>query len=245
MSKSKLFTYESINTNSKQILTNNKMIPNIADIMATNCSMNLMVLVYEHWTSSYHRVTQIEYNSKSGNITLTLDTCPTQKVGDAASGNRFYLLNNMELLTMDNQFYYNESSMELSVLTKATITDEMSVLLPQDIEILTIKGTSANAKVERMRFEGLTLKFSKIDFSVALGGTDQSAAFLKTATVHTINVADVIFDGVNVTDTGGYAVWFDQGSYNCAMMTGMISDLGAGGIRIGANQGMSYMLYLP
>ena len=74
MSKSKLFTYDSINTKSKQILTNSTMISNIAAIMATNYSMNLMALVYEHWTSSYHFVTNIDYEAKSGQITITLHT---------------------------------------------------------------------------------------------------------------------------------------------------------------------------
>ena len=74
MSKSKLLTYDSINTSTKQIMTNNKMIPNIQAIMATNYSMNLMVLVYEHWTSSYHLVIKIDYDSSSGKITLTLHT---------------------------------------------------------------------------------------------------------------------------------------------------------------------------
>ena len=67
---------------------------------------------------------------------------------------------------------------------------------------------------------------------------DQSVAFLKTATVHTMNVDDVVFGGVNVSQTGGYGVWFDEGSYNCAFMNGMVSELGAGGVRFGANAGL-------
>ena len=74
MAKSKLLTYDSISTSNKQIMTNDKTIPNIAAIMATNYSMNLMVLVYEHWTSSYHYVKTIDYTSSSGKITLTLAT---------------------------------------------------------------------------------------------------------------------------------------------------------------------------
>ena len=36
---------------------------------------------------------------------------------------------------------------------------------------------------------------------------------MKTATVHTMNVDNIVFDNVNITGTGGYGLWFDQGSY--------------------------------
>ena len=141
---------------------------------------------------------------------------------------------------MDKQFYYNQSSMDLYLLINETLDDTKEVLLPQDVEILSIKGVSSSNKVERMRFEGLSVKYSKIDFSSCLSGTcmDQSVAFLKTATVHTMNVDGIVFDGVNITDTGGYGIWFDEGSYDCAFMNGQVANLGAGGIRIGANAGL-------
>ena len=150
----------------------------------------------------------------------------------------------MELLTKDNQFYYNQTSMELSVLTKQTLTEKMAVLLPQNIEILTVNGTSSNAKVKRMRFEGLTIQFSKPDFSVCLSGTCTGfAGGCNTATVRTMNVDDVVFDGVNITDTGGYGIWFDQGSYDCKFINGLVSNSASGGIRIGANKGTNIFFF--
>ena len=129
--------------------------------------------------------------------------------------------------------------MDLYLLTNQTITTQ-TVLLPQDVEIVTVKGASSSSKVEKMRFEGLHLKYSASDFSACLAGTcmDQSVAFLKTATLHTTNVDNVVFDGVNVSETGGYGVWLDAGSYNSKFINGRVHNLGAGGIRVGVNAGI-------
>jgi hypothetical protein len=35
---------------------------------------------------------------------------------------------------------------------------------------------------------------------------------------------------------GGYAVWFDQGSFNNTIESSVVQDVGAGGVRIGTNQ---------
>eukprot|EP01083_Nonionella_stella_P007294 21102_1 len=239
MSKSMVLTYNFVNIPSKSIVTNTTMIPNIADIMSTDYSMNLMVLVYEHWTSSYHQVKNIDYVPSSGRITLTLNTCPSQYVNDAASGNRFYLLNNVHLLRNNNQFYYNRTNMNLYLLTNATITTSEPVRFAKDAEVITMKGESADNKVERIMLKGLHLKYSAIDFNDCLAGVcmDQSASFLQTATVHTMNVYGIILDSVDVSQTGGYAIWLDEGTTNTQVINSKIYHVGAGGIRIGVHSG--------
>eukprot|EP01083_Nonionella_stella_P066551 175316_1 len=238
MSKSKLLTYEYVNVSAKQMITNHNTIPNIQAIMSTDYSMHLMVLIYEHWTSSYHYVQKIDYVSGTGVITLTLDTCPGM-VNDASSGYRFYLLNNEELLSMNDQFYYNQSNMNLHLLTNKTLTTDTSVLFAKDIEIVSIKGTSPIAKVERLLLRGLRLKYSAIDFSSCFSGTcqTQSVAFLNTATLHTMNADHIILDGVHVKYSGGYGVWLDEGTTNTQFVNGLVQHLGGGGIRIGVNTG--------
>ena len=97
-----------------------------------------------------------------------------------------------------------------------------------------INGTSSNDKVERIRFVGLSIKYSKIDFSSCLPSSCDGGqvGFLTKATVHTSNVHGVIFD---------HALRIDQGSYNPEFINGKVNNLGADGIRVGATKGMNFM----
>eukprot|EP01083_Nonionella_stella_P129119 391557_1 len=90
-----------------------------------------------------------------------------------------------------------------------------------------------------MIFKNIHLKYSNIDFTDCFSGTcmAQSVAFLKTATLHSINVDNIIFDGVNVSETGGYGVWLDVGTTNSKFINGKVHNVGAGGIRVGVNAG--------
>merc|ERR1712176_746117 len=115
---------------------------------------------------------------------------------------------------MSQQFFYNHSSMDLYLLTNASLTASDTVVFAKETEILIVSGTSSTEKVERMMFEDLQFQYSAIDFSACLAGScmDQSASFLSTATVHTMNANSIVFDGVHVSEPGGYGVWLDHGT---------------------------------
>ena len=233
MAKSPLLTYKSVDPSAKTLTTDTTMLPDIAAILASNYSMSLMVLIYEHWTSSYHRVRHIDRDADSETITLTLSTAPSQYVNDAASGKRFYLVNSAALLSSSDSFYFNASTLDLCVATEAEQSVQR-VLFATDAEVLQVQGAA------RMQFRALHVRYSAADFAACLSSTcmAQSAAFLQTATVHVSDAQQVVFDGVNVTYTGGYAVWLDRGTRDSRFVNGRVQNVGAGGIRVGVNAGL-------
>eukprot|EP01084_Bolivina_argentea_P076355 138374_1 len=237
ISKSPLYKYIYLNSTSKIIETDNKNITIIDKLLSTNFSNDLLTLVYEDWTSSYHFINNIQYNSLTGKINITLKTSPVTWVNDPGSGSRFYLINNPQLLTTPNTFYYNRTSFDLFILlNQSNISNNDYIRIPKNVELLSIKSNWTTKKVERILFRNLHFAYTAPDFSTCFNsscmGPGQSAADLPTATIHTVNVDSILFDNVNISHTGGYALWFDSGSINCYYKNSKITDLGAGGIRI-------------
>ena len=65
----------------------------------------------------------------------------------------------------------------------------------------------------------------------------QSANFLTDAAIHLTNVSGVTLHNITVQHTGGYAVWFDVGSRDSQLEYSTLTDLGAGGVRVGPASG--------
>jgi hypothetical protein len=62
---------------------------------------------------------------------------------------------------------------------------------------------------------------------------DQSASFLTTATLHWQHSSSISLSNVTVQHVGGYAIWADEGSHDMLISRCTMTDLGAGGARIG------------
>eukprot|EP01084_Bolivina_argentea_P280360 479461_1 len=246
LSKSSLYTYTNYDINHKIITTNTKMISveNINMILSSNYSNNMMVILYESWTMSYHLIKSIDYDISSGIIKINLETGPYKGLPGGASGNRFYLINNGQYDGFhDYSFYYNITTNNLDIWVPNSINPNdknNNIYFGKDIEIINIIGNNTNNKVERLKFLNLNVKYSAIDFSSCFtlySGScqNQSAAFLSSATIQTIYSSNIHFINVNISLTGGYSVWFNYGSNNCSYSNSYLNNSGAGGIRIGVN----------
>eukprot|EP01084_Bolivina_argentea_P257763 434347_1 len=122
LSHSVIYTYKYFNISTGIIITNTNMISHQTIINIINSDYianNLMAVIYEQWTASIHPISSIIYDSKSGDINITLSTLPNNNIScctnNKESGNRFYLINNYYLL-QNNSFYYNFTTKDLYIL---------------------------------------------------------------------------------------------------------------------------------
>eukprot|EP01084_Bolivina_argentea_P286254 491030_1 len=234
MSHTTILQYEYLDINTSTIQTNKTVIPNIENILATNYSMNMIAVVYEAFEDSHHQVKYIQYNPINNKINITLNIGPHKSGTSGASGNRFYLMNNYQLFSNQNQFYYNKTTHTLYImLSNAYNPNEMEIIYAKQMEIL-----SMNSNAKRLIFRNLNIEYSDVDFidCFASNCQTQSATFLATATVHITYSQYIIFQNVYIQHTGGYSIWFDKGSKNCYFDHNMVYDSGCGGVRIGNNQ---------
>ena len=110
-----------------------------------------------------------------------------------------------------------------------------SAVAPQLVELVRTDGSSAAGVALR----NINFSFAAADFSACIGGTcdAQSASFLTTAAVHFENASGVQLTGVDVSHVDGNAVWVGAGSRNVAIDRLHVTDVGAGGVRIGPGIG--------
>lgn len=110
----------------------------------------------------------------------------------------------------------------------ATTVAEVPVLR----RLVDIAG-SADSKVGRVRIKNLTLSHTRYTMP-RKGDEPLQAASRAEAAVMVCHAADVMLEDVEVSHTGGYGVWFEDGCSRSGLSRCLITDLGAGGVKIGS-----------
>lgn len=96
---------------------------------------------------------------------------------------------------------------------------------------LAVNGTGGKP-VRNLRFENISFMYSSY-MMPETGNEPMQAAAAVEAAIEVDYAENVAFVGCEMEHTGGYAVWFRQGCRDCRVEQCFISDLGAGGVKIG------------
>lgn len=197
---------------------------------------DIEAVVYEIWTASVHQITAIN----ATDVTVKNPIATRWTASTTNTGSRYYLTNMLEALDSPGEFYYDSVSHELHIIPPTGVDPSTStVIIPQQIEIVSGQGNrTANQFLENVEFRGVTLSHAMMDVSDCFSGTcdAQSADFLSSAAVHFEDSKGVVLDGVTISHTGGYGVWFNKGCSDNSLSRSHLFDLGAGGARLGPGQ---------
>ncbi len=107
------------------------------------------------------------------------------------------------------------------------------VVAPVARQLLVLEGKPEEGRfVEHLEFRGL--RFYYTDFPIAPEGhSDGQAASSVNAAVEAVGARHCVVADCEVARTGNYAVWFRAGCKNNRLVRSELTDLGAGGVRIG------------
>ena len=201
----------------------------------------LRAVIYHCWTASYHAVSAV---SKDGLAVSLSNPQNTAFNGNTqATGKRVYFEGHPAFLTNGSGTFVVDAA--ANTVTYAPTTDElaahpagpanMSVIAPQLVELLRMDNDAAAGVVIR----NVNFSYAAADFAACLAGTcdAQSAAFLETAALHFENATALRLQNVGISHVDGNGVWVGAGSRNVSMDRLHVSDVGAGGVRIGASIG--------
>jgi len=108
--------------------------------------------------------------------------------------------------------------------------DNTSFSSPQLDKLLIIKGTQ-NQPVSHIRFEGFHWNSSSLN--LPNGMPPNQAASLVDAAIMIDHATDIHFYKNQISQIGRYAIWFRENCHRCSIKDSWISDIGAGGVRIG------------
>ena len=195
---------------------------------------NVLLVMYESWTASLHRIANIDPLNSS----LSFQTAFNSQWANQASGRRYYVMNAKELLDEVGEFYIDVLTEEIYLVLNATENpndDGNDVTIGQHVTLLNIQGENSNLIVKNIHFNGIEFAHTSVETMLCLSTScdGQSASFLTTALFHTRFSKNIIIDNCVFRNTGGYAVWFDRGSIDNILSNNNLIDLGAGAVRIG------------
>jgi hypothetical protein len=149
-------------------------------------------------------------------------------------GHRFILENVKESLRVPGEFYLDRPTNLLTYLPMSGETiASSSFVAPRLQQILSAAGLSF------VTFQGLTFAYSDYQVS-AVGYLGNQAEYRTPAAISMTNSTAVVFETDTVEHTGAYGIEFQgtgivgAASYLAEFRNGLITDTGAGGIRVGS-----------
>ncbi len=190
-----------------------------------------VAVVYHSWTTSRHRIKSIDPQSHRVEFTAPSGW----PMGYWEKNQRYYVEFVREGLDSPGEWYLDRRSGLLSYYPRAgEDMTKVEVVAPQAEDLLRLEGDPAAGKfVSFLRFEGLSFQHTDWIMPVAEPVDGQANASLKTAAVFARGARHCTFERCEIAHTGGYGLWFEQGSKHNRAVQCHLHDLGGGGVRLG------------
>lgn len=193
-----------------------------------------VVVVYHSWTTSRHLIKRLDTSKH-----LVEFTAPSGwPMGWWEKNQRYYVEFVREGLDAPGEWYLNRKTGELFYYPRpGEDMTKAEAVAPRPEEVLHIEGDVAGGKpVQYVRFEGLAFQHTDWVMPKAQTVDGQANASLKTAIVFARGARHCEFDRCEIAHTGGYGLWFEQGSKDNRVVQCHLYDLGAGGVRLGETE---------
>lgn len=183
------------------------------------------VLGFQVWTMARMKIKRVRQSQ--GIVEFTGQTIGSESFQAFSEGKRYLLENVKEALTEPGEWYLDRPTQTLTYLPlfdeKLTKTE---LVAPRLTELMRINGATG------VLVEGIT--FSHTAWTCPPGGDSFWQAEVHQGAALTVAGGhDVIFENCTVRNVGAWAIAFEGGSKDCALKGCTLTDLGAGGVKIG------------
>ena len=190
-----------------------------------------MVVVYHSWTTSHHYIDNLDTTNQIIRFTNPSD----RPIGAAlAQGQRRFHVENMCTDLVANSFCYVNSTKTVYLATDGSYDPNQSqVITPVNDFVMVLAGVDVATPIEDVIVDNVAIQFNAWNIGRTQQADTQAAAFLTTAALYVANATAIVVSGVEISHTGTYGVWVKEGTNDITIMNSLMTDTGAGGIRIG------------
>ena len=190
-----------------------------------------MVVVYHSWTTSHHYIDKLIPD----NYTI-LFTNPSQRPIGAfgvQAQKRFHIENLCDVL-MPNTFCFVNKTRTVYLMTDGTYDPSTASVVTPMMDIVTLVASDDfNNPVHGVILDNIAIQHSSWSIGLTDQADGQAAAWLNPAALYIANATAILVSSVEVSHTGGYAIWAREGASDVTVTDSLITDCGAGCIRIG------------
>ena len=187
-----------------------------------------IVQIMQEWTSGWHRVS--ESAAPAGGVRIS----PRAKWPFLQAGlnQRFFVENVAAALDAPGEWLWDTSGLRY-ITAAADANQALNFDMPQLDKLIVISGNAAtNVFVHDLEFRGLNFAYTR-RITPNEGYVDNQAVNAVGAAIEVDAARRIVIDGCAISRTGGYGVWFRTGVRESQVSNCRMSDLGAGGVKVG------------
>jgi hypothetical protein len=193
---------------------------------------DIEALCFQQWSMGRERFLSVDPTTRV--VAFTGPTWNAGWMGGLNRGNRYLLENVAEALTEPGEWYLDCQTRELTYIPLPGETPETSVVVAPYLEhIVELAGdASLGVEPEWLRFEGVAFEHTNWVTPDAGWNFPQAEAAMPAAVTCT-DTRDCVWERCTFRQVAGYAIEFGRACKRNRVESCLMTDLGAGGVRIG------------
>jgi parallel beta-helix repeat protein len=190
-----------------------------------------MVVVYHSWTTSHHYIDHLIPT----NNTIMFTNPSGSPIGTfVVQGQRRFHIENLCESLVPNSFCFVNETQTVYLMTDGSYDPSQAQIVASTKEfVVVIASADASNPVTDIIVDNVAIQHSAWNIGRFDQADNQAAAFLTSAPLYIANATSIVVSNIEVSHTGSYGVWVNEGTSEITLINSLITDTGAGGIRIG------------
>jgi hypothetical protein len=190
-----------------------------------------MVIVYHSWTESHHYIDRLITENNTVLFTnpsdLPIGMFPVQ------AQRRFHIENLCEALVQNSFCFINETK-TVYLMTDGSYDPAKEQIITSVNEIvMSVAGQDLDHPIEDVIVDNVVIQHGAWNIGRYQKADAGAAEFVNAAALFVQNAVTIVISNVEISHTGAYGLWIQQGTTNVNFINSLITDTGAGGIRSG------------
>jgi parallel beta-helix repeat protein len=187
-------------------------------------------VVFHSWGTSLLRPKNIDWEKNEIEFTGPARWPFTQWQNEQ----RYYVEHLFEALDSPGEWYLNRATNKLYYMPlEGEVLEGFSATIPQARQLIVLQGDPASgAFVDHLQFIGLDLRHCEYPIAPE-GHSDSQAAARVNAAFESTGAHHGLVENCRIANVGTYGLWLRAGSQHWTVRGNELTDLGAGGVRIG------------
>ncbi|MEK8086389.1 right-handed parallel beta-helix repeat-containing protein [Aquabacterium sp. A3] len=193
----------------------------------------------DSWQTTKHRMTEFDQDGQR----VRFSPATYWPVGQHGHGQRYFIENTLSALDASGEWFLQRNGNTLHYIPSASVRDQAKLRfeVPVVSKLLVMEGNAANNQwVQYVQFKGLKFRYAKGEAPnhaqrnhVNYGYVDTQADVYVGAAIELNHARHIEFSNIEVSRTGGYALWMNDRVRDVRVEGSEMYDLGAGGVKVG------------
>ena len=191
-----------------------------------------MVVVYHSWTESHHYIDRLI--PENNTVLFTNPSDQPMGMFPIQEQRRFIIENLCEALVPNSFCFVNETKTVYLMTDGSYDPTKEQIITSVNETVVTIAGEDISKPIEDIIIDNIAIQHGAWNINRYQKADSGAAEFLNCAALFIEYARSVVISNVEISHTGSYGLWIQQGTTNINFLNSLITDTGAGGIRSGS-----------